>query len=292
MMNNSLLAALNQAQQTENVDMNVVETGDDVNLPSDNPSDAALYSLSQAQNSSVTQYLQNITTLTGQMQTAGSALQSTVTLLTQAVTLGVQGASDTGNNDSALATEVSQMQQQLLSLANTQFQGNYIFGPGSTGAAFTDNGDTVTYNGSESVNQVEIAPGTNVDSNIPGDQIFLNSNGNAFQALSDLQSALQSGNTSGASAAVTELQNALNVVSQQQEIYGARQSDLGTTQTYLNNEADEIQQQQNQLIGANMADAITNLSNSQDSLQAVISAGSRLGQINLLTAESALPAVG
>ncbi|HUX65967.1 MAG TPA: flagellin [Terriglobales bacterium] len=287
LMNNNLLNALNQTQQSQNTALTQVETQQRVNLPSDDPAAAALFSSNQAQGAQITQYLQNINSLTGELQTGDSALASAVTVLNRAVTLGTSGASGTLSNTDmqALGQEVGQIQQQMVSVANSTFQGTSVFGGTAAGPAYVADAsqpDGVRYQGNTTVNQVEVAPGAMTTVNVPGSQIFQNASGSVFQALNDLKTALDSGNHAGAQTAVTEVSGALAQLNQQRVFYGTTIDRLNTTQTFLNNEQLNLTSQQTTLTGADLAQAITQLSSAETARSAILAAGSRISQMSLL----------
>src|SRR5271154_2614411 len=90
-----VLASIYTTQTQQQSALQQLSTGKRVNLPSDDPLAAALMVANQDQSSRADQYLQNVDALTNQMQTADTALSSTVAALNQAITLGVEGANGT-----------------------------------------------------------------------------------------------------------------------------------------------------------------------------------------------------
>ncbi len=81
------------------------------------------------QSAAVDQYTANSDSLTDVLNTGDSTLSSVVTLLQQAVSLGVEGANGTNNQTdlNSIAAQVSGIQSQMLSLANTSYAGQYLF---------------------------------------------------------------------------------------------------------------------------------------------------------------------
>src|ERR1700742_2837014 len=97
-MSNDVLAAIWETQNQENTALQQMSSGKRVNVPSDDPLAAAQMVGNQAQSDRADQYLQNIATLTSQLQTADAALSSSVQAVNQAITLGVQGSTGTLSN--------------------------------------------------------------------------------------------------------------------------------------------------------------------------------------------------
>ena len=124
-----ILNGLQTNSQQENQALQQVASGQKLNSLSDDPAGCASLVTLRMQSSSNTQYLQNISTLTGSLNVADSALSSVVEALTTAQSVGVEGADSTLNasNRQALAQQVQGIQQEVLGLANTTYNGQYLF---------------------------------------------------------------------------------------------------------------------------------------------------------------------
>jgi len=92
-----------------NTALQQVSTGKSVSVPSDNPAAAAAMVQNTIETGDVDQYTQNVSTLQTTVQSASSALSSVVTSLTQAVSLGTEGAN--GTNSSADLQALAQQVQ-------------------------------------------------------------------------------------------------------------------------------------------------------------------------------------
>ncbi|MGD0907238.1 MAG: flagellar hook-associated protein FlgL [Candidatus Acidiferrales bacterium] len=275
-----MLAAMEAAQQNAQNASQEVSTGKSVNNPGDNPAAVAALVINDAQTSQDAQFQTNIGDLQSKFQVADSVLNSASQVLTSAISLGTQGATGTLTtaDRQSIAAQVAGLQQQMLSLANTSYQGAYIFaGTDVTTQPFTQNSSApsgVTYSGNSAVTNVEISQGQSIQTNLPGDQVFANSAGNAFAALHDLTNALNSG--TGIAAANTEVQNAFNQLNNQRVFYGNSLSQLQSTESFLSQDTVNLSQQQNTLIGANLTQAISDLSQSQTAEQASLSATAQI----------------
>jgi flagellar hook-associated protein 3 FlgL len=275
-----LLASIEQAQQNQQTAIEQMSTGRSVNNLSDNPAAAAALVGNNALSSENDQFLTNVSDVQGKLQTADSALSSATQLLTTAITVGAQGANGTlsDSDRQALAQQVQGLQQQMLGLANTAYEGVYIFGGTNVSAPpFAQDASAssgVQYNGNSDVTNVQIAEGTSVQTNVAGSQLFLNSGGNVFSALNDLANALTSGN--GIAAANTEVQQAFSQLTTQRITYGNGLSQLQSSQNFLNQEQVNLSTQQNQLVGANLTAVVANESQAQVDLQAALTATSQV----------------
>jgi flagellar hook-associated protein 3 FlgL len=282
-----LLTSIEQAQQNQQTAIQQMSTGKSVNNLSDNPAAAEALVGNDALTSENDQFLTNINDVQGTLQAADSALNNAGKILTTAITVGAEGANGTIStaDRQALAQQVQGLQQQMLALANTTYEGVYVFaGTNVSSPPFvqdTGSATGVQYNGNSDVTSVQIGEGQSVQTNVAGNQLFLNSSGSVFGALNDLANALTSGN--GIDAANTEVQQAFSQLNTQQVSYGNALSQLQSSQNFLNQEQVNLSTQQNQLVGANLTAVVANDSQDQVDLQAALSAtGQVLSLPNLL----------
>lgn len=276
-----LLASIQQSEQNEATATEQLSSGRTVNQISDDPAAAAALVLNHNQSSQDAQYIQNLNTLQGRFQVADSALSSAVTAMTRANTLAVEGANGTmsASERQAVAGEVQGVLTQMLSLANTSYQGAYVFAGTKVNTqpfALDSTTNTVTYSGNENTTSVQLSNGVSMAGNVPGDQLFLNSSGNVLQSLQDLYTALTTGNN--IPAAATEVQNGLAQLDSQRVFYGNALDQIQTSENFLNQDQLDLSQQEDVLAGADMTQAATNFSQAQVANQATLSATSEILQ--------------
>jgi len=282
-----LLAALNQTQLEEQRASLEISTGLSVNEPSDNPTAAALLVDNNDQATFTSGYLQSISTVQGQLATASSTLSSVTTALQQAISLGVEAAGGTlsASEQAGIANELEGVQSQLLSLANTTYEGNYIFAGSNTSTApyvvdaTAPDGSGVLYSGNGDVNEVSIGSGYKIAVNVPGSQLFSASGNDVFLAINNLIQAVQT--NTGIGTAVNAVTAASSYLSAQTVLYGNATDQAQSEATYLNAAKLQIAQQQTTLGGADMAAEATDLSQSETDNQAALAAISKLTQNNL-----------
>ena len=282
-----LLAAIARDRQAQNTALQQLSTGLQVNQLSDNPAAAASDVLVHVQTGQDDQYLQNISDLQSQFQTADAALSSVVQAVTQAVSLGVEGANGTLNDSDrqAVAQHLTGIRDQVLSLANQTYQGNYLFaGTATSTQPFTldatqPNG--VAYNGNDGVNSVQLASGLKSAINVPGDQIFTNPSGNLIGSLNNLITAVQ--NNSGIAAASTSLNQAASELNVQRVFYGNALQQTQSAQTSLNSDKLQLSERENTLVGADISVSATNFQQASLATEAILTAtGQILSSMNLL----------
>ena len=277
-----ILAGLQQSQTTLNQALEQVSTGKSVNVPSDNPAAASEMVQNTIETANVDQYTQNVTGVLSQVQAASSALSSVESSLTQAISLGTEGANGTEStaNQQAIASQVQGILSSVVTQANTSYEGSYLFGgTASSQQPYTADPSSptgYTYNGNSGQNSVAVGDSTNVQINLPGNQIFSNSTTNVLGSLSALVTALQSGNSTTIGTATSGVTNALNYVSQQRIFYANADSQLNSQETYLQQETVNLSSQQTSLVGVNMAQAAINLSQAQTDNSAALAAAAKV----------------
>ena len=283
-----LLAAIAANRKEQNTALQEISTGRNVNQISDNPAATAEVVLNHIQSSQDNQYLRNISDLQAQGQSIDATLNSTVQAVTQAISLGIEGANGTLSDADrqAVAEQLIGIRNQVLSLANQTYQGNFVFSGTATSTqpfvldSTQPNG--VKYNGNTNTNSIAISQGNSIPINVPGSQIFTNPAGDVLGSLNGIITALQ--NNSGIAAANANLQQAFTQLTTQRVFYGNSLQQLQATQTFLNSEKIQLAQQENTLVGVDLASSITNLQQSTIATNAILSAaGQILSTLNLLS---------
>jgi flagellar hook-associated protein 3 FlgL len=285
-LSGELIAGINNNQQAINVDLQQLSTGKAVNSLGDNPAAAAALVGNDAQTAQVDQFQSNIGSVQGLLQVGDSTMSSVVNLMTQAISLGVEGSNGTlsASDREAVASQLTGILQQMVGLANTTYQGNYIFaGTETQTAPFTLDpaaADGVTYNGNTDVNSVQLSTGQSLAINVPGSQLFQNASGDVFGALNQMITALQSG--TGFDAANAALDSAFNTINAQRVFYGNGGAELNTVTSFLSQEKVELTTQQTNLVGADLGAVASNYSQAEVQQQALLAAsGKILGQPTL-----------
>lgn len=280
-----LLFGLNNTLQQLNQADAELASGRTINQPSDNPVGTAELVLNHAQQSQTDTFEQNISDLQSKMQIADSALSSAETAIQQAVSVGVEAGNSTLSDQDrqAIAQQLEGVQQQLVGIANSTAGGTYLFGGTLvTTQPFTLNSSDpsgVTYNGNSSVLSVEIANGQSVTTNVPGNQLFLNSAGSVFGAINQLITAVQS--NSGIAAANTALGQAASEFSTERLAYGTGLNQLQSTDTFLANDELQLQTQESNIDGADLAQVTTNFSQAEVAYDSLLNAEGKI--LNLPT---------
>ena len=297
--NSSFLANLNQTEARISEDDQEMSSGLRVTQASDDPSSVSSIIDYNEEISRVTQVQSNLNTAASTAQSADTALASASTLLDQLVSIGAQGASSSTSaaSQSSLASQVQQIAQQMVGLANTTFNGQYIFGGDTaTTQPYTYNwtapsGKGVVQNstaGSTSV--LRDASGNSITPNVSAQQIFdaqnpdgTSATGNVFQAVYDLGSALQNNDQTGVATATQELKAAVTQIGQVTATYGNTQDWIQSAQSDATDRLTTLQTGLSNVQDADVAKVATQLTTDQTAEEAALQAHSSLSTKSLFS---------
>jgi sigma54-dependent transcription regulator len=192
------------------------------------------------------------------------ALQAKLLRFVESGELQRVGENDSGNLR-AVATELTGIRDEVLSLANSSYLGRYIFAgsqggtqPFSLNAATSPN--TVTYNGDSAVSYVVTPAGQKIQTNVPGNQLFTAAGGDVLGALNALIADFTSGAPSATSVAdLASLSSALGYVDQQRAVIDNSINRLTASSNYASSESVQLQSAQDTLIQTDTAQVATQL---------------------------------
>jgi len=280
----NLVGSLDTAQANEQQLSAELSSGVSITSLSQNPTGSGENVLLLNQIQQDDSFTQSSNLVTGQLQVADSALGSVVTQLTQAISLATSANNGTMNASDvkSVGNQISGILDEVTSLANTSYQGEYIFAGGQTSTApfstATGTSPAVTsYNGDQSVNYLESPNGQKIQLNVPGSQIFLGSKTNSvFGALNALVADYSSGtvNTAQAVSDTEALGTALNYVSQQRVVIDNSMTQISASSEAVTNVQTQLTTAQTDLMQADIPTVSTQLSLSetqQTALEDVIS---------------------
>lgn len=286
----NIVGSLNQVTASEQTLTEELSTGVTVNSLSDNPAAAGQNVLLTSQLNAEDTFSQTASSVESLLQVGDSALGNVVSQLTAAISLATQAINGTQNpsNEQSIATQLTGIRDEVVSLANSSYVGQYIFA-GSQGNAApfsintTTSPATVTYNGDSNVSYVQTPSGQQIQTNIPGNQIFTAAGANVLGTLNNLIADFSSGTPAATSSAdLTSLNTALNYVSQQRVVLDDSITRLTAAGNYSTSESTQLQSAQDSLIQTNTAQVASQFSSAetqQAALTQVIAAIDKQGTL-------------
>ena len=289
---NTLAGSLDQSTAAEDKLTSELSSGLSVATLEDNPvavGQSTLLAGSIAQDDT---YVQTASGETASMQVADSALGEVVTQVTSALSLAVEGNNGglSSSNTATIAQQLTGIRDEVLSLANTSYQGQYIFG-GSQGSTqpFTLNTSTspatVTYSGDSKLQFVSTPSGQQLQVNLVGSAVFGSGSSGVLGALNQLIADCTgtAASTATLSTDTAALTTALGQVSDQRSTLDSSLSTIKSTSTYVQTQASELEITQSAMVSADTATVATQLSSAETQHQALLSVVNALGSEDLFS---------
>ncbi len=274
-------------------------TGQKFAKVSDDPADALTVMSNTDLDNRLTAHLTNIQSATTALNTSVSTLQQVNNIFSEAKSLAIQASSSTNDSISytALAQQVNSLINNLVTVANTQNNGTYVFAgaaantqPFVTTQDAAGNIQTVAYQGSSNSTSATVDDSQQVQLYYPGSQVFQSQNGgDAFQSLITLRDDLNNvNNLSGTdqikaiSSQISNLDNAntqvMNVIGQQ----SATLQSLSGLQTQLQNVQLSTKETISTVGGADIAGVVVKLQTYEQQLQLSLESFAQIHSISLL----------
>ena len=275
-----LSASISQSTAVTATLTNELSSGLRVQNVSDDPTAAAAALRLSSQVSRDSTFVQSASRQTGVLQVTDSALAEVVTQMTSAISLATQAMNGTlsASQHSSLAQQLKGIQDEMLTLANTNYQGQYLFAgsKGSTVPFTLDVTGAATYAGDAVQQSVKTPGGQSLVTNLPGSSVFAS----VFSALGAVIAGLQTNPVSITASDSGALGTALSTVSTQRSVVGNTLNRLTASSSYAQTDIANMQAQQSALVSADTVKVATDLKNSETlhtamlSLMAALSKGS------------------
>ena len=293
---NTVVLSLNNAMKNSNDLAAELSSGLRVGQLSDDPAAATQSLRLDGQISAIDTYVQTASNVSSRLQMMDSTLGEVVSQVTSAISLAVGAANGTlnGANLQTISQQVAAIRDNVLALANTSYQGSYLFS-GSKGdtAPFTlDTTGTpavATYNGDGNVQTIATPGGQKIQTSLPGSTVFgstvFGSGGTSVlgvlnQLVADLTGGAPTANISADSSALTD---ALGNLSTQRSSLNSSLSTVESTSMYAQTQGAQIKVQQGQMVSSDPAKVATDLKANQTQYQALLSVITALQQDNLFS---------
>jgi len=280
----SLLNSIQNIQVRMAQDQLEITTGNKINQLSDNPAGAADIVRLTADKSEINQYATTAATGQDRLNYTDNVLNTVQQMVQQVITTGETAPSNpTATSVAADTAQINGLLNQLVSTANTSYQGVSLFGGSVTNKPpyVVQAGGSVTYQGNSTATHLQVGQNAALQVGIPGDQVFSGSI-NVFDAVQQLSAAISSGNKS---AVQTQVKNLLQ--------YYDSVSDVRTQVGSLINQAQGVQSalqsyelaraaDQSNVQSANIAQVSIDFTQTETALQAAMAVGARMSQVSLL----------
>ncbi|MCL6627406.1 MAG: flagellar hook-associated protein FlgL [Alicyclobacillus shizuokensis] len=288
MLNQQMLYDLENNTQRLSQLQNQVATGKRINSPADDPIGVSFVMRYNSDIAYYQQYQSNANAAQGFLNYTDTVMNQAIQVMQRARDLAVQGASDTmaPSDREALASKVDQLYQQMVTIGNSQYNGQYIFNGQQTNIA------PYPATGAESVTTdtgsilYDLGDGIELNVNAPGSQFFgdavaatdagKGTSDNAFDLLLSLSTALKNDDGQAVSQLLWQFNSRLDQMTAAQANVGARVDRVQFEQNRLSDLANNFQTLLAGVQDADMAQTITDLTTAQTVQQASLAVGARI----------------
>ncbi|MDQ0094655.1 flagellar hook-associated protein FlgL [Paeniglutamicibacter psychrophenolicus] len=262
---------------------NKAGTQQEIGRPSDDPAGTANAMAVRAEQRQNEQFSRNVQDANGWLSTTDNALTTATDLLQQARDLAVKGANDgalTPQAKEALALELDQLHDALLSTANTKFMGRHVFAGTSNGstAVDTENG-AYAFSGTSGVER-RIGQNSTVRVDANGADVFGQGATSVFQLVKDIAMNLRDG--TNISSRIGDIDERLQDVLGAQAAIGASHASVLAADGALLSDAVSLEARRSGIEDIDLGSVILELKTQEVAYQAALSAAARTLQPSLM----------
>lgn len=289
-------------QQLSNVQSKLTQTQEQLSTglqivkPSDAPDKASLVTRLESELARQKSHQDTLKSVNVRLTAEETALKNTSDVMARIKELAVQAANDTvGAQDrQSIALEMSNLREQILSLANSQdSNGNYLFSGSRAGSpAFSkDASGRVQYQGDQARMQVNVGDNRRINMNMPGSDAFTrvirdDGKGNKsgvdfFQSLDDLVTAVKNSDHTAIQRGVSEVDILQNGVSEGLGQIGADLTVVDLQTSVLDQVVLRLKTTRSDVEDLDYTEAITRMNKDQLALEAAQSSFSKISQLSL-----------
>ncbi len=268
-----------------------VSSGKKLTKPSDNPGDAMLVLDIKSYMNKSEQYMRNIEDGQLRLNLAENSLMDVQNLITRVRDLAMQGNNSTTNqaDRDAMAIEVNQLLEHLLTIANKKSTDGYIFGGTQTEtepfeAIRNDGGEIVSVSVHGDISgklKRVVGPGEPVVVNTDGKGFFYGE-GDLFDEIIGLRDALRSNDRETISDAIGNLNDLLDDVLGEISEIGSKSQYLEERKNELGLENFEYLQRLSDLEDADLTSSIIFLQQEQIAYQAALSVSAEILKTSIM----------
>lgn len=280
-----------------------VASGKKLHKPSDDPVGTGAVIATRSQLQDVDLFIKNGSAALESLKGQGNQLAVADNLLARAIELTV--ASNDGIysafDRAAMATEIRDLKEEVLSVANGQMAGRYFYGgfqdrtvPFITNPAYDPILDPrpVLYNGDYGAVEIEVSPDEKMGVNFTGSAIFLGDADNdgavdpgkvdIFNVLASLEEALMVNDQAGASAQLDRLYSAQEQINTYIGKSAVAANRLDRTQEEMLDIQVDLKGMLSRYEDVDLAEAITMMAQQEQALQAAMSVTGRISKLSIL----------
>jgi flagellar hook-associated protein 3 FlgL len=260
-----------------------LSTGRVLNRPSDSPADTTSAMRIRSSLADVKQYARNAADGDAWLGQIDSALTAATDQVRRARDLALQGANQGAMGPAAreaLATEVDQIREGVLTTANTSYLGRPVFGGVTAGSVAYDS--SATYVGVPGAVNRTVSAGVEVQVSVDGAAAFGSTGSTVFDHLTALATALRAGDQTAITAGIGSLAGDADRLTTTQAEVGTRQKRVEAAQQAAGDDELKLTGSLSEIENADLPRTLVDLQMQQVAYQSALGATARVMQPSLL----------
>ncbi len=255
----------------------IVSTGKRITNLSDDPVGLTQVLNIKSSLSNMDQLGRNITLGKTWLSASESALGHVQDLISEAKSLAIQMSNATMGQAERVsgAATIQQMLEEIVSLANTETSGRYIFAGSKTDTTPFDQGGT--YNGDNNAFTIKIGKDATIQAGSDGEAVF----GDIFTTFSDLKTALESNDIGGIQSAMSNLDNDFDNITVKISEIGSKMIRMEIKENIFQDLKITNTDRLSKIEDADIIEAITDLKKTELAYQVAMASSAKVMELNL-----------
>lgn len=265
---------------------NKLATGRRIHKPGDDPVGVGYYMRYNSEINRTNEFLENANTGLGFLSTMDEMMQQTSDVLKRARVLVQQASTGTTPDDARqhIAAEIQQLKEQLVMIGNSSYSGRYLFNGQKTDQrpySLTDPANDRTDRG---VYYLNVSPNVSVPVSISGEEIFGEAGAadNAFRVFDEILAHLNNNELDLLRADMERIDGLSDRVNSVWAEIGARTNRFELVKERIQDQLVSLKDLRSKVGDADMAEAIIELTQRENVLQASLAVGARIMQVSLI----------
>ena len=259
---------------------NALSTGRIINRPSDDPVGLSFSMRYRSHLSENEQYQKNLDSANSWLGFTDTALDQAGQIFSRVRELTVQALQGTNPQQSmdAVAAEVDQLNEQMVVIGNSQFNGKYVFNGQFTDQKPYEFGKATTTFSDGFHLLFEFGVNVRIPVNSTGNEVFgmPSEHDNAFRVLDEISASLKKGDQKELGDVLAKLDTRMSKFLDVRSEIGARINRVQLAESRLKDIEINVTELQSKTEDADLAEVITKLKMDENVYQASLSAGAKL----------------
>jgi len=265
---------------------NKLATGRRIHKPGDDPVGVGYYMRYNSEINRTNEFLENANTGLGFLNTMDEMMQQTSDVLKRARVLVQQASTGTTPDDARqhIAAEIQQLKEQLVMIGNSSYSGRYLFNGQKTDQrpySLTDPANDRTDRG---VYYLNVSPNVSVPVSISGEEIFGEAGAadNAFRVFDEILTHLNNNELDLLRADMERIDGLSDRINSVWAEIGARTNRFELVKERIQDQIVSLKDLRSKVGDVDMAEAIIELTQRENVLQASLAVGARVMQVSLI----------